>query len=1583
MNNKRMHQEQTNTPSETLQDSIYQGPRWLVEERDACGVGFIAHRQNHAKREVVAKALAALTCLEHRGGCSADQDSGDGAGILTAIPWGLFQQDLTHAKMQLPSVSNIAVGMIFLPQDKEAAQLAKATVEQVALQENLTVLGWRVVPVQPDLLGVQARENQPQIEQVFVASIDKSGDELERILYITRRRMFKAILNLNSDWSEEFYICSLSNRTIVYKGMVRSAVLGEFYLDLKNPAYTSAFAVYHRRFSTNTMPKWPLAQPMRLLGHNGEINTLLGNINWMMAREASLNHPVWGVSEASPEETRLDELKPFVYIGNSDSANLDNVLELLVRSGRSPLEALMIMVPEAYQNQPSLRDHPEIIDFYEYYSGLQEAWDGPALLVFSDGRKVGATLDRNGLRPARYTITKDDYIVVASEAGVVDFPEADIIEKGRLGPGQMIAVDLETNEVLKNWEIKQRVAKQQPYGQWLRQHRQELEPLVIGHSSLVNGKGQMTNDKGQMTIDRQTLLRHQVAFGYTTEDVEMVIQPMAMEGKEPTFCMGDDIPLAVLSEKPHVLYDYFKQRFAQVTNPAIDPLRESLVMSLKVELGERGNLLLPKPEYARRLKLESPVLSSADLQAIKLSGFATAELSTLFEIANGPQGLKAAVQSLQSQAAESVRAGARILILSDRIPLGGEIPGISTEYTYIPPLLAVGAVHHHLIREGLRMKASLVIDTAQCWSTHHFACLIGYGAGAVCPYMALDTVGNWWFDPKTQQKMEREQIPAISLEEAVKNYRQAVESGLLKILSKMGISLISSYQGAQIFEAIGIGQDLLDLGFFGTISRVGGLSVSELAVEVLSFHSKAFPELTTKKLENIGFVQYHRGGEYHMNSPELTKALHKAVRSYQQSANSSGYDHYEVYKNYLQNRPVTALRDLLDMGSDGSPIPIEEVESVSEIVKRFCTGGMSLGALSREAHEVLAIAMNRIGGKSNSGEGGEDPVRFKVLDDVDSDGHSPTLPHLKGLQNGDTASSAIKQVASGRFGVTPQYLMSAKQIEIKIAQGAKPGEGGQLPGKKVSPYIAMLRRSKPGVTLISPPPHHDIYSIEDLAQLIFDLHQINPKAQVSVKLVAEIGIGTIAAGVAKANADIIQISGHDGGTGASPLSSIKHAGTPWELGLTEVHRVLMENSLRDRVILRVDGGLKSGWDVVMGALMGAEEFGFGSIAMIAEGCVMARVCHKNTCPVGVATQNEELRKRFPGMPEHVVNFFYFIAEEVRSLLARLGYRSLSEVIGRADLIKERDQVHLTKVQALNLNCLLQLPDTTRNRSWLEHEEVHSNGVVLDDQLLADPDIQAAIRHQSTVTKTFPIVNTDRTVGARLAGAIASQYGDNGFEGQINLNFKGSVGQSFGAFNIPGMILTLSGEANDYVGKGMNGGEIIIKPPANVTYEPAQNVIIGNTCLYGATGGVLFANGLAGERFAVRNSKGTAVIEGAGDHCCEYMTGGVIVVLGKVGRNVAAGMTGGLAYFLDEDGRFPEAVNQEIVKLQPIIALAGQKQLQELIRTHAERTNSPKAKMILQHWQEFLPKFWQLVPPSEADSPEANPQAVEEKQLVSY
>lgn len=1538
--------EQTNL---TANKETYNGQRWLVEERDACGVGFIAHPSGKKSHEIILKALPALTCLEHRGGCSADQDSGDGAGLMTQIPWELLSENWEL------NPDRCGVGMVFLPQTADKAATARQIIEKVITQEGLTVVGWRVVPVKPEVLGPQARANQPQIEQVIVTSEELLGDSLERSLYLIRRAIGRALEAEGFVWGIDTYICSFSCRTIVYKGMVRSAILGDFYTDLKNPTYKSSFAVYHRRFSTNTMPRWPLAQPMRLLGHNGEINTLLGNINWMRAREASLSSSVW--------QERLNELKPYVDATNSDSANLDNVMELIVRSGRSPLETLMIMVPEAYRNQPDLVEHPEIVDFYEYYSGLQESWDGPALLVFSDGKQVGAALDRNGLRPARYCITNNDLIIVASEAGVVEIPETEIVEKGRLGPGQTIAVDFATNEILKNWEIKKRISGQFPYGEWLKQRKHLTTQPFTANTQL----------------DQQTLLRLQTAFGYSLEDLDMVITDMASLGKEATFCMGDDIPLAVLSQRPHLLYDYFKQRFAQVTNPPIDPLREGMVMSLNMLLGKRGNLLEITPEYARLLKIESPVLNEAELREIRESEFAAETLSTVFAVAKGPEGLQRAVNNLCEKAATAVRNGKEIIILSDKFE-----GGISAEFTYIPPLLAVGAVHHYLIQEKLRMKASLVVETAQCWSTHHFACLIGYGASAVYPYLALESVRYWWSNPTVQKQMERGKIPKITIEKAQQNYRKAVEAGLLKILSKMGISLLSSYQGAQIFEAIGIGGDLLQLGFRGTTSRVGGLTVSELAQETIAFHSRAFPELNIKKLENYGFVQYRPGGEYHMNSPEMAKALHKAVASFNNGngngngngteSEQQGYDHYEVYRKSLQERPITALRDLLDFNSDRSPISIEEVEPVAEIMKRFCTGGMSLGALSREAHETLAIAMNRINGKSNSGEGGEDPTRFNVLDDVNGEGVSPLFPHLKGLRNGDTASSAIKQVASGRFGVTPEYLMNAKQIEIKIAQGAKPGEGGQLPGPKVSPYIAMLRRSKPGVSLISPPPHHDIYSIEDLAQLIFDLHQINPQAGVSVKLVAEIGIGTIAAGVAKANADVIQISGHDGGTGASPLSSIKHAGSPWELGLTEVHRVLMENQLRDRVILRVDGGLKTGWDVLMGALMGAEEFGFGSIAMIAEGCIMARICHTNGCPVGVATQEERLRQRFSGVPENVVNFFWFIAEEVRSILARLGYRSLDEVVGRADLLTVREEVGLTKTAALNLDCLLKLPDTRTDRDWLEHETVHSNGAVLDDVLLDDQEIQTAIRNQGTVTKTIKVVNTDRTVGARLAGAIAARYGNTGFEGQISLTFNGSAGQSFGAFNLPGMTLMLQGEANDYVGKGMHGGEIIIKPPTEAGYNPAENVIVGNTCLYGATGGILFANGQAGERFAVRNSMAKAVIEGAGDHACEYMTGGVVVCLGKAGRNVGAGMTGGIAYFLDEVGDFPARVNNEIVKIQRVCTPAGEAQLQDLISLHAEKTGSEKAKAILANWSEYLPKFYQVVPPSEADTPEVSVEA---------
>ncbi len=1524
-------------------ETPYQGQHWLVEERDACGVGFIAYQDGHPSHNLVLQALQALGCMEHRGGCSADNDSGDGAGIMTALPHKILTKWFQDNNITPLKSEEYGVGMVFLPQNDEEAELGKKDIEEAVTKVNLKVVGWREVPVKPEVLGIQAHENQPHIQQVIVTSETSiSGDELDRRLYIARSQIGKKL-------SDHFYICSFSCRTIVYKGMVRSVILGEFYQDLQNPDYESNFAVYHRRFSTNTMPKWAFAQPMRLLGHNGEINTLIGNNNWMSTRELHLKVNGWTTEE-------LEALTPIVNNNNSDSYNLDSVMELLVRTGHSPLEAAMVLVPEAYLLQPELKDHPEIVGFYEYYRGLQEAWDGPALLVFSDGKIVSACLDRNGLRPARYCITKDGYILVSSEAGVVDIPDQNIIEKGRLGPGQMIAVDFTTKEVLKNWEIKQKIALKNPYSDWVKQHQITLKSEEFSAQNVVN---------------EAYLLQLQTAFGYSAEDVDMIIQSMAQEGKEPTFCMGDDIPLAVLSAKPHLLYDYFKQRFAQVTNPAIDPLRESLVMSLRMYLGKRGNILDVKPEYARQIKLETPVINDTELNQIKNSGFNVTQLCTLFPIKEGPQGLEKAILNLCQQAEKAVENGQEILILSDRASAK-----IEAESSYIPPLLAVGAVHHYLIKKGLRLETSLIVDTAQCWSTHHYACLVGYGASAICPYLTLDTVKSWVNSAKTQNLIENGKIENITPEQALNNYVKAVEAGLLKILSKMGISLLTSYHGAQIFEAIGLGVDVVNTAFKGTVSRVGGMSLEDLARELIAVHYRAFPELTQKKLENYGFVNYKPGGEYHINNPDMSKSLHKAVAN-------KNHDHYEVYKESLHNRPPTALRDLLEFHSDIAPISLDEVEPVEDIVKRFCTGGMSLGALSREAHETLAIAMNRIGAKSNSGEGGEDPTRFITLDDVDENGNSPTFPHLKGLKNGDTANSAIKQIASGRFGVTPEYLMNAQQLEIKLAQGAKPGEGGQLPGKKVSPYIASLRLSKPGVTLISPPPHHDIYSIEDLAQLIFDLHQINPLAKVSVKLVAEIGIGTIAAGVAKANADIIQISGHDGGTGASPLSSIKHAGCPWELGLTEVHRTLMENKLRDRVILRADGGLKTGWDIVMAALMGAQEYGFGSIAMIAEGCIMARVCHTNNCPVGVATQQEKLRQRFTGIPAHVVNFFYFIAQETRSLLARLGYRSLNDIIGRSDILTARTDVELSKTKGLNLDCLINLPDVKINRTWLTHGDTHSNGDVLDDTILADIALQNAIENQTTLSKEIKIINTDRSVGGRISGEIAKKYGNHGFTGQLNLKFKGSAGQSFGVFNLDGMKLYLEGESNDYVGKGMNGGEIVIVPPPAVPYEHSESSIVGNTCLYGATGGALYVNGRAGERFAVRNSKAQAVVEGTGDHCCEYMTGGVIVVLGKVGRNVGAGMTGGLGYFLDETGNFAEKVNPEIVKLQRVTSKIGEQQLKELITAHVEKTGSKKGKLILDNWTEYLPKFWQVVPPSEANSPEVIDEIKsEEKALTS-
>ncbi|XP_042468513.1 ferredoxin-dependent glutamate synthase, chloroplastic isoform X1 [Zingiber officinale] len=1507
----------------------------IISERGACGVGFIANLKNEPSHKIVNDALIALGCMEHRGGCGADNDSGDGAGLMTSIPWDLYNNWAVKQGLASLDRSKTGVGMIFLPKDENFEKGAKSVITKIFLEEGLEVIGWRPVPVNTSVVGYYAKETMPNIQQVFVKVLkEEKVDDIERELYICRKLIERAAKS--EEWKDDLYFCSLSNRTVVYKGMLRSEALGQFYLDVQNELYTSSFAIYHRRYSTNTSPRWPLAQPMRILGHNGEINTIQGNLNWMQSREATLKSPVW--------RGRENEIRPFGNPKASDSANLDSTAELLLRSGRTPAEALMILVPEAYKNHPTLTiKYPEVVNFYDYYKGQMEAWDGPALLLFSDGTTVGACLDRNGLRPARYWRTVDDMVYVASEVGVLPMDESKVISKGRLGPGMMITVDLQSGEVYENTEVKKRVASAQPYGDWLREKMRNMKP---------------GNFLSSVIMDNETTLRHQQAFGYSSEDVQMVIETMASQGKEPTFCMGDDIPLAVLSRKPHMLFDYFKQRFAQVTNPAIDPLREGLVMSLEVNLGKRRNILEVGPENASQVILSNPVLNEGELDSLMKDPNLNAQvLSTYFDIRKGLDGsMEKTLQKLCEEADEAVRDGCQLLVLSDR---SEEL--IPTRPA-IPILLAVGAVHQHLIQNGLRMSASIVADTAQCFSTHHFACLVGYGASAICPYLALETCRQWRLSTKVVNLMRTGKMPTVTIEQAQRNFCKAVQSGLLKILSKMGISLLSSYCGAQIFEIYGLDQDVVDVAFCGSVSKIGGLTLDELARETLSFWVKAFSEDTAKRLENFGFIQFRPGGEYHGNNPEMSKLLHKAVR--QKSENA-----YSIYQQHLANRPVNVLRDLLEIKGDREPIPIGRVESASSIAQRFCTGGMSLGAISRETHEAIAIAMNRLGGKSNSGEGGEDPIRWSPLTDV-IDGYSPTLPHLKGLQNGDTATSAIKQVASGRFGVTPTFLVNADQLEIKIAQGAKPGEGGQLPGKKVSAYIARLRNSKPGVPLISPPPHHDIYSIEDLAQLIYDLHQVNPRAKVSVKLVAEAGIGTVASGVAKGNADIIQISGHDGGTGASPISSIKHAGGPWELGLTETHQTLIQNGLRERVILRVDGGFKSGIDVLMAAAMGADEYGFGSVAMIATGCVMARICHTNNCPVGVASQREELRARFPGVPGDLVNYFLYVAEEVRGVLAQLGYEKLDDIIGRTDLLRPR-HISLTKTQHLDPSYFLSNVGVPKwSSSEIRNQAVHTNGPVLDEIILSDTEISDAIQHEKVVNKIFKIYNIDRAVCGRIAGVVAKKYGDVGFAGQLNITFTGSAGQSFACFLTPGMNIQLIGESNDYVGKSMAGGELVVKPVEGTGFIPEDATIVGNTCLYGATGGQVFIRGKAGERFAVRNSLAEAVVEGTGDHCCEYMTGGCVVVLGKVGRNVAAGMTGGLAYILDEDDTLIPKVNKEIVKIQRVNAPAGQMQLKSLIEAHVEKTGSSKGSAILSEWEAYLPLFWQLVPPSEEETPEA-------------
>nr|YP_009395538.1 glutamate synthase [Vertebrata isogona]ARW64468.1 glutamate synthase [Vertebrata isogona] len=1497
-----------------------------INERDACGVGFVAQINHSPSRKIISNALKALECMEHRGGCSSDGQSGDGSGITTQIPWNLLLSSSDDLSIYVKN--KLAVAMIFV--SPNYIEDIKEVFEWSLGQYKLKVLSWRTVPTNSKVLGINSLNTEPFVMQCLISCDDFNQSKLDSVLYVIRKKIEKILSNSSPEIYKDFYICSFSSSTITYKGMVRAETLSEYYLDLQDEKYISNFALYHRRFSTNTMPKWSLAQPMRCIAHNGEINTLLGNLNWTKSREPLFKEGLW--------KNYAENLVPITNLFNSDSANLDAVVELLIQSGKDPEEALMILIPEAHNNQPLLSPFPEVRNFYDFYSNLQESWDGPALVVFSDGKKVGATLDRNGLRPARYFITSDGLINLSSEAGILSDYPGNILHKGRLGPGQMISVDLLNNLVLENLVIKKAIANKLPYKSWLLKQRKHINYQPYQLDTLSG--------------DLNSISRLHTAYGYSNEDVELVIEHMASSAKEPTFCMGDDIPLAVLSKKPHLVYDYFKQRFAQVTNPAIDPLRESLVMSLITHLGPKGNYLEPNENMAKSITINSPIINEQELLMISKDIFKVSYVNTFFKLNSVLSSFDDQIINICKKCVIEIENGVSIIVLTDRTKL------LNQDDIFIPPLLIVGAVHHYLILKGLRYKVTLIVETGQCWNTHHFACLIGYGASAICPYLAFLTVRHWWKNSKTQKLMANGKLPNITIQDSQDNYRKAIEKGLLKILSKIGICLVSSYHGAQIFEILGLGNDIVDLCFLNTTSRLGGINSKDLFQQTLLTYKAAFIIELPKKLVNLGYVQYRPGAEYHVNNPEMSKTLHKAVRNADSLL-------YEKYRTLLQDRDPANLRDLLSISSDRHPIDIQDVDSIEEILSTFCTGGMSLGALSRETHETLAIAMNRIGGKSNSGEGGEDPVRFKEIVDVNDSGISKSFSHIKGLKNHDIASSAIKQIASGRFGVTPEYLVNAKQLEIKIAQGAKPGEGGQLPGKKVSPYIASLRNCKPGVTLISPPPHHDIYSIEDLAQLIFDLHQINPNAKISVKLVASIGIGTIAAGVAKGNADIIQISGHDGGTGASPLSSIKHAGIPWELGLTEVHQTLVENDLRNKVLLRVDGGLRTGKDIILAAIMGAEEFGFGTIAMIATGCVMARICHTNNCPVGVATQRQDLRNRYPGIPGDLVNFFTYVAEEVRSILAYLGYKSLRDIIGLTSLLSFSN-TKILKTNNLDLGIILNYKDS--NKLLKFHHNVHNNGNVLDDQILSDENFLNAINSELNFTKSIQISNIDRSVGARISGFIAKQYHKISFQGSLQINFSGTAGQSFGAFISNGMYLSLVGEANDYVGKGMNGGEIVISPYPQYKNESSNFAIIGNTCLYGATGGYLFVNGQAGERFAVRNSAAEAVIEGVGDHACEYMTGGLVVVLGLAGRNIAAGMTGGLAYFLDEENDFVSKVNSEIVEVKKVITKEAEEQLLHLIELYEIKTKSLKARKILNQWQYYINHFWQIVPPSEQNTP---------------
>ncbi len=1468
-------------------------------EHDSCGVGFVADLDGIPKHTLIKNGIQILVNLEHRGAVGGDKSTGDGAGLLIQIPDEFLRQECTS--LQLPRPGSYAVGMIFLPSDAALAKKCSEILERFIEAEGCEMLGWRSVPIDNQTLGEQARSSEPRIRQIFIGRGQIPENRFEQKLYIIRRQVEKEIADRPEDTSQ-FYIVTMSSRIIVYKGLLTGTQLPFYYPDLTRKNLKSAFALLHQRFSTNTLPSWNLAQPFRFLAHNGEINTLQGNIFRMKAREASMVSPIFGDD--------IEKLKPIIVENGSDSAIFDNVLELLVLAGRSLPHAMMMMVPEAYG--PRIQMSEDKRAFYEFHSSIMEPWDGPASLVFTDGRYIGGTLDRNGLRPSRYTITKDDCIVMASESGVLDFPGSQIRSRGRLQPGKMFLVDLKQNRVIPDNEIKAKISRQKPYRRWIREKRIELRGLFMPSRT--------------PHIEAAELLQKQHAFGYTDEELNMLISPMASRGQEAIGSMGNDTPLAVLSSKPQLLFNYFKQLFAQVTNPPIDPLREELVMSLESFLGRESNFLEETADQYRGLKLAHPILTIRDMLRMREANqpyLKTADLDMLFPAEGKPGDLEQALHILFGKAEAAIADGASLLVLTDK--------NIDGRNAAIPSLLATSGLHHHLIRNGLRNTAGIIVETGEAREVMHFALLVGYGADAVCPYLALFTIRNM----AESQLLEK----PVTREDALDAYITAVKKGLLKTFSRMGISTVHSFFGSQTFEAVGLDPQIINLYFSGTASRIGGIGLDEIATEQIERHRQAFPKNgnVPKLLDTGGSYRVRADGEQHFWNTETIYKLQLATRT----------DNYAVFKEYTQlidakSAEHYTLRSLFDF-KDREAIPIDEVEPVDSIVKRFVSAAMSFGSISKEAHQAVAIAMNRLGGKSNSGEGGEDPARF--------------IP----LPNGDSLRSRIKQVASGRFGVTAEYLMNADELQIKMAQGAKPGEGGQLPGHKVSPEIAAVRHTTPGVTLISPPPHHDIYSIEDLAQLIFDLKTINPQARISVKLVSEVGVGTIAAGVAKAKADMVLISGHDGGTGASPLTAIKHAGLPWELGLAEVQQSLIGNRLRDRIRIQTDGQLKTGRDLIIAALLGAEEFGFGTSILITLGCVMMRKCHMNTCPVGVATQDPLLRSRFTGKPEYVERFLRFIAQEMREYMAQLGFRTIDEMVGQTEVLDFKTAVGHWKAKRLDLSNILYTgylqKDTTRR---CIRQQDHSPETGLDQEVLRK--CRPAIESQKVVKLELPIRNIHRAVGARLSGEIVKKYGSAGLpDDTIRINFSGSAGQSLGAFLAPGVTLRVQGDVNDYLGKSMSGGRIIVLPPKGSHFLAHENIICGNVVLYGATGGEVYINGIAGERFCVRNSGASAVVEGVGDHGCEYMTGGTVVIIGPTGKNFAAGMSGGIAYVYDRTELFDTKCNLDMVNLESVWNKADRELLHSMLSRHVEYTNSSRGRAILDNWEAHFPLFVKVMP----------------------